>query len=155
MIEWLENSDLATAIRQDIWLYPILEIIHIIGFVFLVGAAIMFDLRLLGFSKNISITSLSKHLLPWSQASFFIVVPSGLLLFITNAVSMSNNNIFWIKLSLIILAGLNALLFHLTVFRTVANWDINCATPASAKYIAIASILLWLTVIACGRLLAY
>lgn len=153
--EWLENTDLANMIRQDIWMYPIIEIIHIIGFVFLVGAAILFDFRLLGFSKNISVKNLSAHLLPWSQVSLIVVIPSGILLFITNAVSLSHNSIFWIKLSLIGLAGFNALLFHTTIFRTVELWDINCPTPKAARFIAIASIILWLTVIACGRLLAY
>lgn len=153
--EWLEATAVATYIRQDVWLYPLIEIVHIIGFVFLVGAAIMFDFRLLGYSKNISVKNLSRHLLPWSQGSLIIVVPSGILLFITNAVSLSGNSIFWIKLGLIALAGLNALLFHTTLFKSVALWDINCSPPKEAKFVAIASIILWLTIIACGRLLAY
>lgn len=152
---WIESTEIATLIRQDLWLYPILEIVHIIGLVILVGAAIMFDLRLLGFSKNISVKNLSLHLLPWSQASLLIIVPSGILLFMTNAVSLSFNVIFWIKLALIVLAGLNALLFHKTLLKKVALWDVNCPSPLAARYIAVASILLWLTVIACGRLLAY
>lgn len=151
----LENTALATTIRQDVWLYPIIEIFHIIGFVFLVGAAVMFDFRLLGLSKKISVKNLSRHLLPWSQASLIIIIPTGFLLFITNAVSLSGNTIFWIKLSLILLAGLNALLFHQTIFKSVGLWDVNCSTPLPARFIAIASILLWFTVIACGRLLAY
>jgi hypothetical protein len=73
----------------------------------------------------------------------------------TNAVSLSFNVIFWIKLALIVLAGLNALLFHKTLYKKVALWDVNCTSPLAARYIAVASILLWLTVIACGRLLAY
>jgi hypothetical protein len=153
--QWLETSSLATLIRQDVWLYPIIEIIHIVGFVFLVGAAIMFDFRLLGFSRKISVRKLSRHLLPWSQASIFVVVPSGILLFITNAVSISNNSIFWIKLSLIALAGFNALVFHNSIFKSVILWDIDRPTPIPARYHAVASIIIWLTVIACGRLLAY
>lgn len=50
-LQWLEDTSWAVAIRQSIWLYPALEILHITGIVLLVGPAFMFDLRLLGFSK--------------------------------------------------------------------------------------------------------
>ena len=64
MIQWLEDSSLAVAIRQSAWMYPALEIVHIIGIVLLVGPALMFDLRLLGFGKHISIDVLAKFLFP-------------------------------------------------------------------------------------------
>lgn len=151
----LENSDLAASIVQSLYLYPAIEIVHIIGFVFLVGTAVMFDFRLLGLSKTISVQSLSKHLLPWSRASLLLIIPSGVLLFITNAKSLSEDPVFLIKLFCIALAGINALLFHRTVFKTVSNWDIGCKSPLKARFNAIVSIILWLMVIACGRLLAY
>lgn len=60
---WLAETALAQAMRGWLWLYPIVEIIHIIGFVILVGAVLMFDLRVLGLSKNIPVRALGKHLL--------------------------------------------------------------------------------------------
>lgn len=153
--EWLEQSALAAEIRQDLWLYPILEIIHILGFVMLVGAALMFDLRILGLARDISVIRLADHLLCWSRRGLWLVVPSGILLFITNAISLAADPVFWIKLSLIILAGINALLFHRKVFPSVTRWDTHADTPAIARMIAIASMVLWIAVISCGRLLAY
>jgi hypothetical protein len=153
--QWLENSNLAVYIRESLYFYPIIEIIHIIGFVFLVGTAVMFDFRLLGLSKNISVKSLSKHLLPWSRGSLFLIIPSGILLFITNAKSLSEDPVFLVKLSCIALAGANTLIFHQTIFKSASLWDQDCNAPKEAKFIAIASIFLWLTVISCGRLLAY
>ena len=60
---WLEGSAVAMAMRQWVWLYPIVEIVHIIGFVILVGAAAMFDLRLLGLSRQLPVADLAPHLL--------------------------------------------------------------------------------------------
>lgn len=153
--DWLEQTELAVMIRQDLWFYPVLEIIHIIGFVVLVGAALMFDLRILGVSENLSVVKLADHLLPWSRRGLFMIIPSGFLLFITDAVSLANNSTFWIKLSLIAIAGANALLFHKTVFKSVENWNSHQSAPIAAKIMGLISMILWISVICCGRLLAY
>ena len=156
ILEWLEATSLAVLIRRSAWLYPVLEIIHITGIVLLVGAAMMFDLRLLGFSRAISVSLLSRHVLPWSRRGlFYFVFPSGLLLFISNASTTGINPLFWVKMLLLLLALLNAILFHKITFRTVREWDIVRASDARAKAAALLSITLWLSVIACGRLLAY
>ncbi len=147
--EWLrllENSSWALAIRQSAWLYPFLEIVHITGIVILVGAAFMFDLRLLGFSKHLPAGDLGRHLLTWSVRGLLLVVPSGILLFITNASTLGYDPVFWTKMALLAAAGGNALFF-----RRVAP----PAESARAKTVAVLSLLLWLAVIACGRLLAY
>lgn len=149
---YLENTSLATAIRDSTWAYPILEIIHITGITMLVGAAFMFDLRLLGFSKDLPVMSLARHLLPWSRRGLLLVLPSGLLLFITNAVALANNPVFWLKMSLLGAAGLNAFLFDRKAARSGHE---KHTAPMGARIIALVSMVLWIAVIACGRLLAY
>ncbi len=154
-MQWLENTSLSAAIRQSLWLYPGLEIIHIIGITLLVGAAFMFDLRLLGFSAYLPIVGLADHLLPWSRRGLALVIPSGILLFITNALALSTDPTFWLKMALLLLAGINVAIFHKITFRSPATWDERKATPKGAKLAALASIVLWIAIIACGRLLAY
>ncbi|HVE66313.1 MAG TPA: hypothetical protein VNC59_07005, partial [Thermoanaerobaculia bacterium] len=80
-LAWLERTPFAAAMRESLWLYPTVETAHIVGFVVLVGAAAMFDLRLLGFSRHLPVDGTARHLLPWSRASLLLVVPTGLLLF--------------------------------------------------------------------------
>lgn len=152
---WLAETALAQAMRGWLWLYPIVEIIHIIGFVILVGAVLMFDLRVLGLSKNIPVRALGKHLLRWSLAGLIFVVPAGLMMFSAHPQEFSTSTIFLLKLGLIGAAGINAALFHIGVYRTAANWDSATAAPAAAKLHALLSIALWVAVISCGRLLAY
>ncbi|MDO1447640.1 hypothetical protein Q0590_15325 [Rhodocytophaga aerolata] len=154
-MQWLENTDLSVAIRQSLWLYPGLEIIHIIGITLLVGAAFMFDLRLLGFSAYLPVVGLADHLLPWSRRGLALVIPSGILLFITNALALSTDPTFWLKMALLLLAGINVAIFHRLTFRSSASWNEKMATPTGAKLAAGASLILWIAIIACGRLLAY
>ncbi len=152
---WLESSGFAAAMRHWLWLYPIVEITHILGFVLLVGAAVMFDLRLLGFSPRIPVSDLARHLLPWSRAGLLLVVPSGFGMFAAHATEWIANPAFWVKLSLIVLAGLNAWAFHRWTFRSIGTWDRSTPAPAMARVSAVASLLLWIGVVSCGRLLAY
>lgn len=152
-LQFLEHSSWAVAIRQSAWLYPFLEIIHITGIVLLVGPAFMFDLRLLGFSRHLPVTGLGRHLLSWSVRALFLVIPSGILLFITNATALGNNPVFWTKMILLVIAACNALLFRRFVGRHIRST--TTVLPSAAKTAALVSLLVWIAIIACGRLLAY
>ena len=151
----LHASSLAQAMRGSIWMYPIVEIFHIIGFVVLVGSIAMFDLRVLGFARALPVMALGRHLLPWSVASLALIVPAGLMMFSAHPHDFVSNGVFQLKLLLIILAGLNALMFHVGVHRTVATWNTATPPPALARAQALASLAIWVAVICCGRLLAY
>jgi hypothetical protein len=152
---WLESSAVAIAMRQWLWLYPGVEIVHIFGFVILVGAAAMFDLRLLGISRQLAVADLAQHLLRWARLSLLLVIPSGFLMFMAHATEMAENPAFRLKLVLIAVAALNAAVFHRGPFKAVAGWNQNIAIPAVVKVAAVLSLVLWAGVIACGRLLAY
>jgi hypothetical protein len=138
-----------------VWLYPALEIVHIVGIVLLVGPAFMFDLRLLGLAKKIPVAALADYLLPWSRRALILVIPSGLFLFATNAATLAYDAVFWLKMILLIAAGFNALVFHRLTFPVGPAPGENMQLPTAARAAAIASILLWLSIITCGRLLAY
>lgn len=152
---WLETSGVAVAMRQWLWLYPAVEIVHIVGFVVLVGAAFMFDLRLLGLSRALPVSAMAVHLLRWARLALLLVLPSGALMFAAHATEMIENPAFRLKLLLIAAALLNAGIFHRWPFRAVGDWDTELAAPCPAKLAGILSLLLWIGVISCGRLLAY
>jgi hypothetical protein len=151
----LEHSGLAAALRNDLWLYPIVEIFHISGFVILVGAVVMFDLRVLGLSRGVSMRALARHLLPWSVGALIVIVPTGLMMFSAHATDFIGNPAFVTKITLILIAFANAVAFHVGVFRGAEGWDTHEPAPAIARLHAIASLLLWFAVITCGRLIAY
>src|SRR5882724_7206424 len=152
---WLETSGVAVAMRQWLWLYPAVEIVHILGFVVLVGSAFMFDLRLLGLSRALPVSALAEHLLRWSRLALLLVVPSGTLMLVAHATEFAGNPAFRLKLLLIAAALLNAALFHRWPFRAVGDWDTEIPAPWPARLAGVASLALWTGVVACGRLLAY
>lgn len=145
VFRWIETSLLATSIRQSTWMYPLIEIIHIVGIVLVAGGAILFDIQLL--LKNRKPVIESRYLLTWSKRGLTLVIPSGILLFSTNALALSNDPVFGLKLLLLLFAAINAWIFHVRVYLP-QNWT-------TARYHAIASIILWISIISCGRLLAY
>ena len=154
-LEWIEQSPLAVAMRQELWLYPSVEILHILGFVTLVGSIAMLDLRLLGLSRQLPVRLLARHLLPWTWGALLVIVPTGTLMFIAHASDFIANSAFVLKLTLIFAAALNAAAFHLGPFRSAARWDSAAAPPPAARFHAALSLIIWTGVIACGRLLAY
>lgn len=154
-LQWLERSTVAAAIRDSVWLYPAVEILHITGFVVLVGAAAMFDLRLLGLSPRLPVEQVAAYLLPVSRVSLLIVVPSGLALFASDATSLWSNPALRLKLVLLACAGTNAYAFHRWCVPSVSAWSVNRPTPLRARLAAVTSLLLWTAVISCGRLIAY
>ena len=151
----IEQSALAAAMRGQLWLYPIVEIFHIAGFIVLVGAVVMFDLRVLGLSPGISVRALARHLLPWSVGALIVIVPTGLMMFAAHATEFVDNRAFLLKLTLILFAFTNAAAFHAGVFRRAAAWDTNVSMPSAARAHALVSLLLWIGVVSCGRLIAY
>ncbi|MCW5603319.1 MAG: hypothetical protein KIT18_02040 [Burkholderiales bacterium] len=141
--------------RQDLWLYPIVEIFHISGFVVLVGSIVILDLRLLGLSRQLPVQQLARHVLPWTLGALVLIVPTGLLMFMAHATDFLTNPAFQLKLLLILLAGVNAAAFHMGALRAAASWDYGGMPPVLARLHAAFSLALWFGVIACGRLLAY
>ena len=151
----VEGLAIARAMREELWLYPSVEIVHIVGFAILVGAVVMFDLRVLGLSRGISVRALSRHLLPWSLAALVLIVPSGLAMFSAHASDFLNNRAFQLKMALLVTAGMNAAYFHTGPYQSVKDWDVDARAPLAARISVALSILIWLSIIACGRLLAY
>ena len=151
----IEGSAFGQAMRQWLWLYPSVEIVHIVGIALLVGSIAILDLRLLGLSRSLSVRRLASHILPWSVASFALIVPSGLAMFVAHAGDLISNPVFVVKMCLILAAGANAGVLHAGALRSADKWDVDVMPPNAARAAAAASLLLWISVIACGRLLAY
>ena len=151
---WLEQSILSHTIRQWLWLYPAIESLHLLGLALLFGSIVMFDLRLLGFSRQLWITDMARHLLPWAYLGFAIAAVTGFLLFTVDANQLTANPAFRLKLLLMTATGINAALFHFN-YRSVRLWNRGGVAPLAVRAIAVVSLLLWAAVIICGRLIAY
>lgn len=156
VFSWLEDGWFGEAVRGTAYMYPMLESVHIIGIALLIGPAAAFDLRLLGLGRQaLPVTTAAKHLLPLSQLGFMITAATGLAMFLSSATLIADRGSAPWKLGLIVLAGLNILVFHRGTYRRVAHWDVGRSTPVAAHVAAVVSLLVWTGVTVAGRLLAY
>jgi len=156
LCKWLEQTPLGSGIRESLWLFPAIETLHLFGIIVLVGTTTAFDLRLLGWAmRRHRVSELGERLLPWSWAGFATQIVTGFLLFSSEASKCYSNPAFRLKMFLLLLAGVNALLFHRTTYRNVAAWDEHAVLPVGAKLAGGVSILLWFGIVAAGRFIGF
>ena len=154
-IHAIESSGLGRMMRESLWAYPTVETLHIIGLATIYGSVLVVDLRLLGLSRKVSVANLARHALPWTVGAFGLVLVTGLMMFTAHTQDFLGNRVFMLKMALILTAGINAALLHTGSLRTVGAWDVGVPPPARVRVAAAASIVLWTSIIACGRFLAY
>jgi hypothetical protein len=147
---------MGTAIRESIWVFPIIETVHVLGITLLVGTVAILDLRLLGLAlKGEPVSRVASGVLPLTWAGFAVMFVSGFLLFWSEAAKSYGNPAFRLKLLLLLLVGLNPLIFHFTIYRSVSEWNERIVTPPRARLAAILSLTLWSGIICAGRAIAY
>ena len=151
----VETSGVGRALRESLWAFPIVETIHISAFAVVVGSIVVLDLRLMGLSRRVPVSRLAAHVLPWTLAAFLVAALSGLTMFTAHASDYLGNRVFTLKMGLILAAGVNAGILHAGAMRSAGAWDAGTAIPLRVRAAAAVSVLLWFSVIACGRLLAY
>lgn len=149
----LQESALGHAMRNSPTLYPAVEILHIIGFVVLVGSIVALDVRVLGLGRAIPIQPMAQLILPLSRFGFLLAISMGFLLFSADASHVVRNPAFQAKLLLIAAALVTIVLAHVGPWRKVALW--GAEAPGAAKVTALLSLMLWLSVVCAGRLIAY
>jgi hypothetical protein len=152
----VDSTRLNAVLRQSNWAFPALDVIHTLGIVLVAGTIMLVDFRLLGLAlRSVPITQIVARIVPATLWGFGLMLVSGGLLFASEAVKMYNSPAFRIKLIMLALAGLNALIFHRTIYRDVANWDPASVTPSRARLAGMLSLIFWIAIIAAGRAIAY
>ena len=154
--QWLSETPGSVALIESIYAYPVIESIHVWALALFIGFAALLDLRLLGLTlRQIPVSRLAARLLPWTAAGFVIMVITGALLFYAIPVRSYHSVWFRFKMVLLVLAGLNAWVFHSGVYRRAATWDLDPVPPRAARRAAAVSLLLWACIVFSGRMIAY
>jgi Family of unknown function (DUF6644) len=154
--QWIQQTPASVAIRESIWVYPILDVLHCVGVLLVAGTIVVVDLRLLGFGmRRAPVTSVIGQVLPWTLSGFTFMFVTGSLLAWSEPLKLYQSQFFRWKLLFLALAGCNALLFHFGIYRGVCAWDSSSLTPARARLAGVVSIICWICVIAAGRAVGY
>jgi len=137
-------------------MYLIVLTVHVMTLCLFVGTAAMVDLRLLGLAmQKVRVSEVMARLLPWTSAGFLVMLISGALLFYAAPLLRYQNIFFRAKMFALVLAGVNVWMFHKTVYRRVAEWDLDPIPPRSARMTGCVSLLLWAFLIILGRMIPY
>lgn len=154
LISWIEGGTLNTWVLGASWIWPTMEILHFVGLSLLLGSLLVIDLRMAGFFRQINIVATHK-LLPWVFLGFGLNLVTGVLFFFGDPGRYAINIGFRIKMILVLIAGLNALMFYWKIDPVMKTWAPDCDTPAIAKTIAWVSLGTWFGVLILGRLIPY
>ena len=156
ILKWIEATGLATRIRESLFVFPLLESIHVIGLALVFGTISIIDLRLLGIaSTERPFKRIASDILKWTWGAFALTALTGSLMFMTNAGVYYHNFYFRMKMALLVLAAVNMLSFELTLGRAVHRWDKAAAAPPAGRVVAVLSLAIWISVIFAGRLIGF
>ena len=154
--QWLYDTPLAATIRSNELAFPWLESVHVLAITLVLGSIAVADLRLLGLaSVKRPVTQVLQEVLPVTWVAFVVAAITGVAMFTSNAVEYSHNTPFQLKMAMLVLAGLNMVLFQLVTFRGVGAWDDAEATPPGARVAGGFSLLAWLSIVAFGRWIGF
>ena len=150
--QWLEvNLPGGTYLRESTYGFSFLLTAHVVAMCWFFGLILMMDLRLVGVANlRTRVEEISPRLLPWQVVGFIVMTMTGGMLFWAQPLRYFGKTFFWWKMGLMVLAGVNAGIIHLITKKSDAAWDSRAAKVAGA-----ASIVLWVGVLALGRLVAY
>jgi hypothetical protein len=154
--EWLASTPGSIALHESLFMYPLVESVHVLTLCLFVGMTMMLDLRLTGLAlRRVPVADVVLRLQPWMLAGFAIMTVSGVLLFYAIPVRSYQNIFFRVKVIFLVLAGINALAFHTGIFRSVGDWNSHLPPPKRARIAGTVSLVLWAGIIVTGRMIAY
>ena len=156
LCEWLASTRGSIALHESLYMYPLVESVHVLTLCLFVGLAATLDLRLLGLTlRRVPMSEVAARLLPFMACGFAVMIATGSLLFYAIPVRSFHNVFFRLKMIMLVLAGVNAWVFHGGVYRRVFDWDLDPIAPKSARIGGALSLLLWAMIIVSGRMIAY
>ena len=135
-------------------MWPVVESVHFIGLTLLLGSIAAWDLRLLGVMKELPVAAFHR-LTPFAVLGFVINATSGSLFLMTDPDQYVYNSAFHLKMLCVALAGVNVVVFYLTMFRRVHTLGPGAQPPPLARLSGAVSLVLWVTVIICGRMITF
>jgi len=154
--QWLQATGFFTALRESWYMYPLILSLHMVAIALFGGLIVATDLRLLGVAmRKRPAAEVVNSLRPLKHAGLTLMVLAGLLMFGTKAEEYLLNPWFHAKMTLLLLVGVHAIVFRGSVYAKAADFDATGRIPGSAKLAAAFSLILWTSLLICGRGIGY
>lgn len=153
-VTWLAATWISSHMRDLKWMWPTCETLHFVGLSLLIGGAGVFDLRLMGFMRQVPVTAV-RDFMPYAIIGFVTNLVTGIAFFVMMPAQYAFSLDWYAKLFFIVVAGLNAMLFETTLGARVLELGPGEDTPTSFKIVGAVSLFAWFAVLYCGRMLPY
>jgi hypothetical protein len=156
LMSWIQSSEIAMVISQSRGWFPALEMFHVTATTFVFGMIAIIDLRLIGvLPRGLAVSDLYRDVIPLTWVAFVVAAITGVLLFMSQAVAYSGNFAFRLKFAVLLLIGLNMLLFRRFVYPRIAGRDHDAPLPFVARLAGALSLAGWIAVVSSARWIAY
>ena len=153
---WIENTQSSIAIRSSIYAFPLIEGTHVLLLGMSAGLIMWFDMRLAGFiMRDRPVSEVFNAIKVWMFVGFGIMFITGGILFWSLPMRCYGSPYYWAKMIMLILAGINLAVYHLTIDRRRSEWDKAPIPPLQARIAGVSSLILWTAIIFVGRAMAY
>jgi uncharacterized membrane protein YhdT len=150
--KWCEHSWIGESIRNSLWLFPVIEAIHLVGLGLTAGAVLIVDLRLLGVGLwHQPVEQLAEDAEPWLMGSLALMFATGIPLFLSEATKCYHSTPFWIKMACLFLV----ILFTFTLRRRAIRTRLSLRHPTLGRVTALVSLFLWFGVAWGGRWIGF
>lgn len=156
LLSQLEDTTIATLIREGDNLFPALESIHVLAIALVFGSIAIVDLRLLGINVlKQSLQQVIQWFIPITWLAFACAACTGVLLFMSNASTYAINVSFQLKFVAMFCAGLNMLIFQFRTYQKIDHQSVDTPLPQAARAAGALSLLFWCLVVGLGRWIGF
>jgi hypothetical protein len=150
--EWNDHTPWGKGIAATVWMFPVIETIHILALTIMFGALAIINLRLLGFGmKRQPVSLLARGLNPYVIWGMITMLVTGYFLFASEAMKCFSNDGFKFKMAFLF----PAVVFQLTLYRWVTRQDEANRPRILGGFMAVLSFVLWFGVGVGGRAIGF
>jgi hypothetical protein len=154
--QWLSKTSFSIWLRESPYPYPVLLIIHIVTIALFGSMTVMGNLRVLGWAlRSMPVSVVIGQFRPWKWTAFALLLLTGLLVAASDPLEYYDNIMFWISMAVLVVAGVNALIFYRGAYSSIASWDEADVAPDGARRWAQFSLVLWIALVFAGRATAF
>lgn len=156
IILWINDTAWSVALRESLFVWPIVEATHVITIMLFFGTIVMVDLRLLGAAfTTVRMSEMTARILPWTVAGFILMLVTGALLFYAKPIVYYHSLFFRMKMVILLISLANIYLHHRRARKYASDWDEAAAPPAAVRASAALSLTGWIAIVITGRMIAY
>ena len=154
--DWLSQTSISLAIQTHEWVIPTIQSIHIVAIGVVLGSVFMIDLRVLGLAgRDQSLIETTDRFGPWLSGALCVLLATGVLMVIGEPARELLAFSFWLKMSLVALGTVVAAAFRVSLRKNQPYWEESVAKRRMTKWLALATLLIWVCIVILGRLIAY